>query len=230
MESLIKLNNQTAGRDKIARLIQYLSRFLWHRFQHHHKGGVHNLKALEYQLSTFRKLLRFGRCVDTLYTVAQSWQNPNLSLRFSVTLSKICHAIFLFADHVLWLGRSDLHTINTDKWSNICNRYWLFSIIMNLVRDFYEILVILKTNRSRILPKYGLKDFNDVFSCSANAAICIQGYQNVVVDTVKNCCDVFIPLTALGHAKLSPGTIGLLGVISSIAGIISLVQPAAKLV
>ncbi|KAK5648778.1 hypothetical protein RI129_003670 [Pyrocoelia pectoralis] len=229
MESLIKLNNQTAGRDKIARLAQYLSRLLWYRFEYYQKGGVHNLKALEYQLSTFRKLLRFGRCIDSLYTVIHSWQHPNLSLRLSITLSKIYNALFLFADHILWLGRSDLYNINTDKWSNISNKYWLYSIIMNLVRDFYEILVILKANKSRILPKSGVKNFNDILSCSAKAVVCINGYQNVVVDTVRNCCDVFIPLTALGHTKLSPGTIGLLGVISSIAGIISLIEPAVKL-
>jgi peroxin-11B len=51
----------------------------------------------------------------------------------------------------------------------------------------------------------------------------------VVVDTVKNGCDVMIPLTALGYMRLSPGTVGLLGVVSSVAAIISLVDPLARL-
>lgn len=119
--------------------------------------------------------------------------------------------------------------INTDKWSRISNKYWLYSITMNLTRDFYEIMQILKAERSRIIPKGGCRNLNDVFKTGGRAFMCVQATPSVMVDTVKNCCDFFIPLTALGHIKLSPDTVGLLGVISSIAGLIALIQPIAKL-
>jgi len=229
METLIKLNNQTAGRDKIARLVQYLSRLLWYRFEQQNKHGVHGLKNLEYQLSTFRKLLRLGRCVDSLYATLAILRHPNPTVRFTITLSKISNALFLLADHFLWLGRADLCSVNTSKWSRISNKYWLYSITLNLVRDFYEIMQILKAESGRIIPKAGCKNLNDIFKSSGRAVMCIQENRAVTVDTVKNCCDFFIPLTALGHVKLSPGTVGLLGVISSIAGIVALVEPLAKL-
>ncbi|KAG5888808.1 hypothetical protein JTB14_032721 [Gonioctena quinquepunctata] len=188
MDQLIKLNNQTAGRDKIARLLQYLSRFLWHRIQQTNKDGVAGLKNLEFQLSTFRKLLRFGRFAESLYAALPLFQQEELPIRYTVIFSKIANSLFLLADHFLWLGRADICTVDTEKWSRISNKYWLYSITMNLVN------------------------------------------QSVVIDTIKNGCDFFIPLTALGHVKLSPGTVGVLGTISSIAGLLVLLEPSRKLI
>ena len=38
-----------------------------------------------------------------------------------------------------------------------------------------------------------------------------------------------IPLTALGYTRLSPGAIGFLGMISSLAGLLTLIDPHAQL-
>lgn len=98
---------------------------------------------------------------------------------------------------------------------------------MNLVRDMYEIAKILK--KYKIVPTEGLREFRDLLKIIVNVVECMQKNRNVVIDTVKNSCDFFIPLTALGHVKLSPSTIGWLGVISSLAGLIVLVEPLTKL-
>lgn len=156
-------------------------------------------------------------------------EHPDSTLRMTITLSKISNALFLLADHILWLGRVDLCTLNTDQWSSISNKYWLCSITMNLVRDFYEILQLLKAEKNQIITKEGCKNLNDIFQMSRRALMCIQKSRAIMVDTVKNICDIFIPMTALGHVKLSPGTVGLLGVISSIAGLMALIEPLAKL-
>ncbi|XP_018567099.1 peroxisomal membrane protein 11A [Anoplophora glabripennis] len=229
MNTLVKINNQTAGRDKIARLLQYLSRFMWHRLQQSNKEGVEGIKNLEYQLSTFRRLLRFGRFVESLYAVLPLFQEENASVKYPVILSKIANALFLLADHILWLGRTDLCTINTEKWSRISNKYWLYSITMSLVRDFYEISQIIKCQKHTVTPDSGINNFNDITKVLTRVISVVQSNQNVVIDTVKNGCDLFIPLTALGHAKLSPGTIGLLGAVSSIAGLLVLLDPQKKL-
>lgn len=57
MDKLVQLNNQAAGRDKIARLIQYSSRALWDALEKTHTNPnlVHQFKTIEYILSTFRK-------------------------------------------------------------------------------------------------------------------------------------------------------------------------------
>lgn len=62
-----------------------------------------------------------------------------------------------------------------------------------------------------------------------NLLTLFQYNKGVVIDTVKNVCDFFIPFTALGYVKLTPGTVGWLGTVSSLMGLIVLVEPLAKL-
>ncbi|KAK7868827.1 hypothetical protein R5R35_003662 [Gryllus longicercus] len=235
MEIVVKLNNQTAGRDKLVRLFQYASKVAWHFMQEKRlsRQTIDRLKNLEYTFSSFRKLLRLGRFLDTLYGALSTLHYPDLTIRITCTLSKITNALYLLADHILWIGRTGLVSVNNNKWNKVANKYWLYSIIMNLVRDVYEIW--------RILEREGHRLSYDGFRRMTNgsgkkpvplglrAITFVQDHKDIVVDTVKNGCDIFIPMTALGYTRLSPGMVGVLGVISSLAGIISLVDPLAKL-
>lgn len=174
-------------------------------------------------------MLRFGRFAESLYATLPLFEEENATIRYTVTLSKIANSLFLFADHILWLGRADVCSIDTEKWSRTCNKYWLYSITMNLVRDFYELSRIVQYQKHSVVPDNGVNNFNDVIKALTRVISIIQSNQNVVIDTVKNGCDFFIPLNALGYTKLSPGTIGLLGAISSIAGLLVLLDPQKKL-
>ncbi|XP_033215285.1 peroxisomal membrane protein 11B [Belonocnema kinseyi] len=232
MDTFIKLNNQTAGRDKLIRTLQYGSRAYWFYTQNK-KSSTYSadvLKSLEYTFSSFRKLLRLGRFLDSLYAALSTVKYPNIILRITLTLSKIANALFLLADHILWIGRVGIVQVDVSKWSSIANRYWLMMLTMNLSRDFYEILQILKDSRSSLMwrrvgsSNYSvLKYYSQVFSL-------LKERTDIVSDTIKNACDIFIPLTALGYTKLSPGAVGLLGVISSLVGLYTLVDSSAKLV
>lgn len=126
--------------------------------------------------------------------------------------------------------------MNAKRWSNIANKYWLFSIIMNLCRDSYEILRVLDLHRScsksgisRCRIPASINSPEDFKRLALQSYVLMQGHKDIVVDTVKNACDFFIPLTALGYTSLTPRTIGLLGAISSLAGLWALLEPRAKL-
>lgn len=240
MDTITKLNSQTIGRDKLARLIQYLSRAIWHYMQqrNYNKKSIETLKSLEYTFGTFRKLLRLGRCIDVLYSALSTLHYAEPVVRFTSTLSRITNALYLLCDHVLWAARAGVADINTDRWGTTANRYWLFSIYCNLIRDIYEIIRIISLRNNRANnSKYGLKKLcdNSGYACSIYRSInmsifkIIIEHKDVALDTLKNSCDVLIPLTTLGFIKLSPGTIGVLGTISSIASIITLIDPLSKL-
>lgn len=170
-------------------------------------------------------------------TIDRSVTIKKLTLFFSlfrfINFSKISQAIFLFADHVIWLSRTGLFKkVNTQKWSETYNKYWFFSIVMNLCRDFYEICRIFDTCRDvRQLLKlfFFPKSSHDLLRVWSKATVCVNTHQAVIVDTIKNVCDVFIPLSALGYSRLSPKYQGILGVISSMAGLFEILYPAAKL-
>lgn len=58
MDIIIKLNSEVAGKDKIARLLQYSCRAVWDSLNaknDSHQLFIHQLKSLEYILSSFRK-------------------------------------------------------------------------------------------------------------------------------------------------------------------------------
>ncbi|XP_014253619.1 peroxisomal membrane protein 11B [Cimex lectularius] len=209
MDMIIKFNCQTAARDKLARLFQYSCRTLWYvmkEYQLSSNNSIGKFESLEYHFSTFRKLLRFGRFFENLYHALNTINRPNIIVSTTSTLAHISNAIFLFCDHILWLGRAGLSDVHSKKWFNLSNKYWLYSIIMNLVKNYFEIKQLLerKTN--------------------LNIQFLIKHHKTLLCDVIKNSCDIFIPLTALGFLKFSPGSVGLFGVVSSIAGILLLLD------
>ena len=173
-------------------------------------------------------VLRLGRCLDSLYSALSVMKHPDLAVRITMTISKISNAIFLLADHFVWLGRAGVMRVNLDKWTSVSNRYWLFTIIMNLARDLCEIIQILENRKMYRLEK--IRNFSkNIVLNKCQSLLAVIEHKDVFLDTVKNSCDLFIPLNALGYTKLTPGTIGLLGSISSIIGLYCLVNPMLKL-
>uniref|UniRef100_A0A6G1R3I7 Peroxisomal biogenesis factor 11 alpha n=1 Tax=Hypotaenidia okinawae TaxID=2861861 RepID=A0A6G1R3I7_9GRUI len=51
----------------------------------------------------------------------------------------------------------------------------------------------------------------------------------LLLDVVKNACDLFIPLDKLGLYKTNPGFVGLCGLTSSILSILTILHPWLKL-
>ncbi|CAL7936442.1 unnamed protein product [Xylocopa violacea] len=219
MDIIVKLNEQTVGRDKIIRLLQYGSRAYWFYGQNirsmQHSAEI--LRSLEYTFSSFRKILRLGRCLDSLYSALKMSKYPDVSIRVTLTISKIANALFLLADHIIWIGRVGLCKVNIEKWGKVAHKYWLMSILMNLTRDVYEIAKVLEcqSKKSNIWEYFKVLLGLD--------------HKDIIMDTIKNGCDLFIPLTALGYTKFNAGTIGLFGMISSIVGLYTLIQPQYKL-
>ncbi|XP_053676664.1 peroxisomal membrane protein 11B [Anopheles nili] len=218
MDIVIKLNSQTVGKDKIARLCQYSCRALWaSKEASESKESIELLKHIESTLSSFRKLLRFGKGFEVLYSATAGLQLKDKSHHIFIVLGKITSGLFLLADHVVWLSRSGIWKgVDTTEWVKRSNRFWLFSIIMNLCRDMQELRrLFMYYNRSNI--------------CNLQQTLSlIYGDKPLLVDTVKNVCDVFIPLNGLGIVKVSNKTIGLLGAISSIMGLLPLLHPRLK--
>ncbi|XP_054720442.1 peroxisomal membrane protein 11B-like [Uloborus diversus] len=235
MDKVIKLNNQTSGRDKLFRLFQYSSKIIWASLENKKKDKdiINKLKTLESSLSTARKLFRFGRSADTLYSALSSLHLDDPHLRFSITFSRINMALYLFSDHIIWLGRTGLLNIDKDKWSKLSYQLWLYYLTMNLYRDIYEI--------SSIVNRWNSGDLNTELQCGkkkpSNSLIyklnmlckLLKLRKDLALDSIKNACDVCLPLAQLGYLKISPRAIGVLGTISSLAGILPLLDPSYKM-
>lgn len=240
---IIKFGAQTNGRDKLFRLIQYGSKLVTWYLQTD-RGKVEfleKLKKLETSMSMTRKLLRFGKSLDFIQGALKTIHLSDPVLRLTITMSKLCQAVFLLFDHIVFAHNLGLVKADKEKWSRYSSQFWLYSLILNLLRNLYDILSII-TNEARAqenLQKRSqfMNGGTDHSSVSrkrmGNVQMlkkCCFENQPVVLDFLKNLSDLVLPLHSLGKLNVSGGVLGFLGVISSAVGVATVWSPILKLV
>lgn len=173
-----------------------------------------------YFIAVFRlgtSVTQFRACLQTIHL-----QNP--LLRLLLTLVKLNRGVYLLIDHFIWAHRMNLITIDSKSWSRLSNRFWFFAILLGLVRDIYELLKAWRVEKER------LSQYQSYESVATKAATnVLQNNGAVCIDVVKNCGDLFIPLSRLDVIYLPGGVVGLLGVVSSLAGLVGAYNEHLKL-
>lgn len=126
-------------------------------------------------------------------------------------------------------------------------RYYLFALILNLTRDLYEIHGLMERERRSTSAKAHLSgavengEFPSV-PCSCVSVLTARLQQQLrlltavlcsnpplLLDTLKNLCDLFIPLDKLGLYPTGPGFVGACGLTSSVLSILTVLYPWLKL-
>lgn len=225
LAEISKFNAQTAGRDKFFRLLQYSSRFLWYWLQKtsNRRDTVARLQNLEVTFSSGRRLLRLGRFVDALHGATRTIGIQDVSLKLTLTLSRIGNALYILTDNLVWLHQVGLLTLRRDAWSRTSNKFWLLAIVSALVRDLLELSQVLPVLLAAPSKGHNLRSSCRMLWASAGF------HKALLLDLVKNFADLWIPYTALGHTRLEPGTVGLLGVVSSAAAILPMLDSSFSL-
>ena len=125
----------------------------------------------------------------------------------------------------MWVGKVKLFDVNTGKWGRAAARFWLLAVIFGLCRDLYELWKAMRVEQSRLQ--------HDTTGGSQTIRTALQrtvrNNPAVMVDTVKNATDIFLPLQSLEFVNLPGGVIGLLGVVSSLCGLASIWEDTLKL-
>ncbi|NXG18209.1 PX11B protein, partial [Grallaria varia] len=148
-------------------------------------------------------------------------------------------ALFLACDNILWAGKSGLLPhLDTPKWSHRAFRYYLFALVVNLSRDAYELRVLLE--RAEAPGKRGRGP-------EGPAQLQAQGLSQrlqlrlrlllrvlrenppLLLDLLRNSCDLVIPLDKLGLWRSGPGFLGLCGLASSLLSILTILHPWLRL-
>lgn len=236
---------------------QYACSLLGHALQKHGASPElqKQIRQLEGHLSLGRKLLRLGNSADALESAKRAVHLSDVVLRFCITVSHLNRALYFACDNVLWAGKSGLvPRVDQEKWAQRSFRYYLFSLIMNLSRDAYEIRLLMEQESSACsrrlkgsgggvpggietggpggpgtpggaLPQVALKFRLQVLLL----ARVLRGHPPLLLDVVRNACDLFIPLDKLGLWRCGPGIVGLCGLVSSILSILTLICPWLRL-
>lgn len=141
-----------------------------------------------------------------------------------MTLVKINRGFYLLIDHMMWASRMNLASINDQYWSRLSNRFWSFALLLGLVRDVYELLKSFRVEKERLGQYQSYESVTKKAVCSV-----VQNNPAVCVDIVKNCGDLLIPLSRLDLVYVPGGIVGLLGVVSSLAGLVGTYNEHLKL-
>ncbi|XP_030398150.1 peroxisomal membrane protein 11B [Gopherus evgoodei] len=244
MDFWVQFSAQSQAKERVFRAAQYACTLLGYTLQ---KNGVSadfltRIKQLEAHMSLGRKLFRLGNSADALESAKRAIHLSDVVLRFCVTVSNLNRAMYFACDNILWAGKSGLLPhMDQEKWSQRSFRYYFFALILNLSRDAYEIRLLMEREVCGKHPK-GSKTRHALRADSSLQQLVLRlkvqlhllvhvlrSNPPLLVDVVKNACDIFIPLDKLGLYKTNPGFVGLCGLTSSILSILTIVHPWLKL-
>ncbi|KAJ6662750.1 hypothetical protein lerEdw1_010954, partial [Lerista edwardsae] len=211
-----------------------------------HKMGkekvVTKLKQLESSMSSGRKLFRLGNMVHAFLATKRASHLPDLVPRFCLTFSNLNRTLYFICDTVLWVRSVGLCSdINKKKWRHRATRCYYYSLVLNLVEDLFELCwrmeQTVRTEKAQEdLPPSSQRVQNLLSLLTGGLqpfllllCLTLRKHPPLLLDTVKNLCDLSSPLDRLGIYKTNPGVIGLCGLISSIVGILTVASPRLRL-
>ncbi|KAM6434618.1 peroxisomal membrane protein 11B [Liasis olivaceus] len=246
MDSWVRFSAQSQAKERVFRAAQYACTLLSYALQKNGAGPdfLARIKQLEAHLSLGRKLFRLGNSADALEAAKRAIHLSDIVLRFCITVSHLNRAMYFACDNILWAGKSGLIPhMDQEKWSQRSFRYYLFALIMNLSRDAYEIRLLMEHEMNGKYHKGSCR--NDRFAPGEDhrfqqlalrlklqlclLAQVLRKNPPLLLDVMKNACDIFIPLDKLGMYKSSSGFVGLCGLTSSILSILTIIHPWLKL-
>lgn len=119
-------------------------------------------------------------------------------------------------------------------------RYYLFTLLLSLTRDLYELRLLMEREERSKAPKSSSPAQAEdppvppTVSLWARRRLhllvtVLYGNPPLLLDLLKNACDIFIPLDRLGVCPTGPGLVGACGLASSLLSILTIVQPWLKL-
>ncbi|XP_047718604.1 peroxisomal membrane protein 11A isoform X2 [Prionailurus viverrinus] len=185
---------------------------------------------------------RLGNVVHAIQATQQSIHATALVPRLCLTLANLNRVVYFICDTILWVRSVGLAShINKEKWRMWAARHYCCSLLLSLARDLYEISLQMEqatrdgAEREKSPPQdppgYSVADEETEWLQSFLLLLfrSLRKHPPLLLDTVKNFCDILNPLDQLGICKSNPGIIGLGGLVSSLAGIIIVAYPHMKL-
>lgn len=244
MDFWVQFSAQSQAKERVFRAAQYACTLLGYTLQKNGASAdsLSRIKQLEAHVSLGRKLFRLGNSADALESAKRAIHLPDVVLRFCITVSNLNRAMYFACDNILWAGKSGLLPhVDQEKWSQRSFRYYFFALILNLSRDAYEIRLLMEREACGKRPKgsetrHALRADSSLQQLVLRLKVqlhllvhVLRSNPPLLVDVVKNACDIFIPLDKLGLYKTNPGFVGLCGLTSSVLSILTIVHPWLKL-
>ena len=146
--------------------------------------------------------------------VLESFHIRNKRIGTLLGLIGVCEGLFMLIDNLLLLNRFKIiHLSQAQRLQENFYRVWLLWVSLSLTRDYYEI------QASFAVGQHHYQNQDKSLIRRANIFL---ANKPLVIDTIKNLCDFYIPLSNLNIVRPNTGLQGLAGTISSILGLLQL--------
>ena len=85
--------------------------------------------------------MRLGKTHDHIELILTSMQMDDFFLRNILTFYNVNQALYLLLDNILWLNSIGIISLKykEKQLNKYCNNFWLYSTIINLLRDLYDL-------------------------------------------------------------------------------------------
>ena len=174
-----------------------------------------------------------GKSLDMLQGAFRNLSEPGTLIRFCLVVAKVNQAIYLLVDHYVWMTKTGLVKANSKELAKLAAKFWLVTLLANLVRNLYDIVNIVAHEKQRHRLAIDKRN-GDVREVEGVANGNVTGTHQVAginaVTSVLKIADLFLPLSSLKYIGISDGTQGILGMISSYMGILTVWDPTLKMV
>jgi len=203
----LKFLENSAGRDKIVRLLQYGSRFLaWWLLNNNQPNLSKKFSNLEAHSSISRKVFRLLKSLSHLQAAAKSFNEEDDDIvRGTTVIQNLALAIWLYFDQFIWAAKIGLIQKDITTHTYRANVAWLIAMIAGIIKSLY----LLRTTR-------------ELAHSTQKAELFRRRQIDYLLELLRNVFDLPIPLTGLSKkaADIIPtGVVGFCGTISSIIGI-----------
>ncbi|KAK1924180.1 peroxisomal biogenesis factor 11 [Papiliotrema laurentii] len=224
------------GREKVARLFQYLSRLLaWYFARRGSFVTADRFAGLKEGLAAGRKVIRLVKPIEFLQTAIKLTARP---VTTSGRAGQVAHvtqigrqvalAGYYTFEMLVWLGTNRALRVDKDRLTRL-NRLafkcWLTGISLSLISTGSSLVKLRADGRRFALAnsvarrEYQEKSPEDRVreeeERREKGRALLAQRQTLLSQLVMDSCDFWIPATTLGYTNLNEGVIGVLGALTS---------------
>lgn len=159
-----------------------------------------------------------------LYSSTQGISINNDSFHgFITSFARVSSTLYLLTDHLVLLRKVGLVKADERRWVDTSNRFLLLASFLFFIKNLNEIREILQIyTRSRRGSKPKKLSSQEII------VEFLSRHRALTLDAVKNLCDILVALDNVGEYRLSPVKLAMIGSLSSIAGLIQMINPAFR--
>ena len=195
-------------------------------------------------------VLCMGKSIDTIKSAIDNMEVDDVMLRTLLIAGKVSQACQLLLDNYIWIASLGRVSVDTKPLVKLASRFSFLALVFRLARNVYDIVRIVNASSRQAEVREKSLDCSvreKSLDCSVREKSltmltsngCVRhGLLNCVllrrrqvfVDVAKNLLDIPLALSGIAALRLSEGSRGLLGVVSSYLSVLVVWNPALKLI